>query len=256
VTLAHDRIGEGPPLLLIHGTPASRRIWDAVAPRLAEEREVIAVDLPGFGDSPPMPGAVRPRDWVTPVAETLNALGHDAAVSIVGSSMGGWTALELALAGRASAVLALGPAGLWRKASPRITNARIRGARLAGRLGGPLAARVLERPALRRIAMRDQSADAGRVPAAWAVQAARDAARAPGWPAHFRAATRDRFSGGARIDVPIHVVFGNKDRIVSPGKADFTDELPAHAVVETWEGCGHLMMWDATDRVVEAALAL
>ena len=47
-----DRQGSGTPLLLIHGLGSSRRTWGPVVPMLAAQRELIAVDLPGFGDTP------------------------------------------------------------------------------------------------------------------------------------------------------------------------------------------------------------
>ena len=56
------------------------------------------------------------------VAALLDDLGLER-VAVVGHSSGGWTALELAKLGRASGVLALTPAGLWRKHSPPITDA-------------------------------------------------------------------------------------------------------------------------------------
>ncbi len=249
--LAHDRRGSGPRLLLLHGTPGSRRLWDGVIAPLAAEREVIALDLPGFGDSAPIDGAALPHEWLEPIAQTI---GRDP-VAVVGSSMGGWVALEMAKAGRASAVLALAPAGLWRRRSPASTNAGLRAGRLMARLGRPLAPLVLRPRWYRRLAFRAQSHDAGRVPVDWTVAAVDAAARSPGWPAHFRAAKRERFRGGAAIDVPVRVVYGDDDRIAKPWR-DERAELPAHATVETWPACGHLVMWDAPERLVEAALAL
>ena len=52
--LHHEVYGTGEPLLLVHGTGSSLRIWDPVIERLAARRAVIAVDLPGFGVSPPL----------------------------------------------------------------------------------------------------------------------------------------------------------------------------------------------------------
>ena len=52
------RQGAGKPLLLVHGLGSSSRNWDPVMAGLAERREVIAVDLPGFGRTPPLPGPV------------------------------------------------------------------------------------------------------------------------------------------------------------------------------------------------------
>jgi pimeloyl-ACP methyl ester carboxylesterase len=84
------------------------------------------------------------------------------------------------------------------------------------------------------------------------------APRAPGWWPHYRAARRTRFTGGASIaaDVLVRVVFGDEDRIALAGRSRFADELPVHATVETWPGCGHLLGWDAPERVIAAALEL
>ena len=52
--LAYDRIGSGPPLVLLHGVGHRRQAWGAVLDRLTPHRDVIAVDLPGHGESPPL----------------------------------------------------------------------------------------------------------------------------------------------------------------------------------------------------------
>ncbi|MDQ3811985.1 MAG: alpha/beta hydrolase, partial [Chloroflexota bacterium] len=51
--IAYDRVGSGPPLLLLHGWPQTRRMWRRVVPALAERFTVIAADLRGYGDSEP-----------------------------------------------------------------------------------------------------------------------------------------------------------------------------------------------------------
>ena len=51
--IAYDRAGSGPPLLLLHGWPQTRRMWRKVAPALAEQFTVVAADLRGYGDSEP-----------------------------------------------------------------------------------------------------------------------------------------------------------------------------------------------------------
>ena len=49
------KTGAGKPLLLVHGI-SNLHNWDPIVPALARHRTVIAVDLPGFGDSPPASG--------------------------------------------------------------------------------------------------------------------------------------------------------------------------------------------------------
>ena len=57
--LNHHRVGSGQPLVLIHGIGSRWQIWEPVIGRLAAQRDVIALDLPGFGASP-MPPPGRP----------------------------------------------------------------------------------------------------------------------------------------------------------------------------------------------------
>jgi pimeloyl-ACP methyl ester carboxylesterase len=95
--LHYEVNGAGPPLLLIHGTGSSLRVWDPVVYLLAAHRTVIAVDLPGFGFSPtrtsgPPP---TPAGYARVLAELLRELGYDRA-HVAGNSVGGWTALEAA----------------------------------------------------------------------------------------------------------------------------------------------------------------
>jgi pimeloyl-ACP methyl ester carboxylesterase len=66
--LHHVRRGSGKPLLLVHGLGGSRRSWDTMIGALAAQREVIAVDLPGFGQTPPLTGDVS-------IAALADALG-------------------------------------------------------------------------------------------------------------------------------------------------------------------------------------
>lgn len=246
--LAHDRAGSGPPLLLMHGTTSCRQIWEPLLPALAEGNEVIAIDLPGHGDSPAT--SLTPPEWAIEVAAFLDQLGLPR-VAMVGHSAGGWTALELAKAGRASAVVALTPAGLWSKHSPLLTDLALNANWRLGRVAPRLSLRALESPRVRAVALRSVSAHPRQLPTEVAVANARAAIGTDCFPRHFAATRRLRFSGGQGIDVPVTVVWGDKDRIALAGKSRNVDELPPQTKVETWPGCGHMVMWDAPDRLVE-----
>src|ERR1700749_4811718 len=112
MTIAYDRTGAGPPLVLLHPLGADRRVWDPIAGPLRASHEVIAVDLPGFGESPQLPHTTpTPRALAEAVAALLRDLGIERP-HVVGNSLGGWVALELALAGAAGRVTAPPPAGL------------------------------------------------------------------------------------------------------------------------------------------------
>ena len=77
----HIRRGTDKPLLLIHGLGGSWRSWNPIFNDLAAEREVIALDLPGFGDTPSLLGEVSIRTLADAVTEFLTAqdlIGIDA----------------------------------------------------------------------------------------------------------------------------------------------------------------------------------
>ncbi|MGA8217313.1 MAG: alpha/beta fold hydrolase, partial [Solirubrobacterales bacterium] len=121
--LNHVRRGEGQPLLLLHSLGGSLIQWSPVMDRLAAEHEVIAVDMPGFGKSPELPPGVQPRaaNLATAVLDFYDSLGIDGKPAIAGISLGGWTSIECARQGGASAVVALCPAGFWKR-SPESSN--------------------------------------------------------------------------------------------------------------------------------------
>jgi pimeloyl-ACP methyl ester carboxylesterase len=55
--------------------------------------------------------------------------------------------------------------------------------------------------------------------------------------------------------VPVKVIWGERDRIALAGKSRNLDQLPPQTEVETWPGCGHMLMWDAPERLLEAIRA-
>lgn len=112
--LVYNRRGSGVPLLLVHGLGSRKEVWNPIAPALAERRDVIAVDLPGFGSSAvDGPGGVY--RYVDRVATFVDDLGLDKP-EVAGNSMGGAIALELGRRGVVSKVTAVSPIGFWTKA--------------------------------------------------------------------------------------------------------------------------------------------
>lgn len=103
------------PLVLIHGLSASAYSWAPIVPLLSTTRSVIVVNLPGHRDGPPLtnPRRFATSVYVDVVEAELDRLGIERA-DIVGNSLGGWIALQLAGRGRANSVVCLAPAGGWR----------------------------------------------------------------------------------------------------------------------------------------------
>lgn len=108
----HVRRGSGEPLLLIHGLGGSWRTWEPVLDELAEKREVIAVDLPGHGETPPLSGETSMNTLVEAVTDFLAARDLTG-VDVVGNSMGARLVLELARRGEVGSTVALAPGGFW-----------------------------------------------------------------------------------------------------------------------------------------------
>jgi pimeloyl-ACP methyl ester carboxylesterase len=150
--IAMSETGQGRPLVLLHGVGASRVIWRHVVPTLSEDRRVLAPDLPGFGESDPAGSGFE----LEAVALALGSALEDRAgepFDLVGNSLGGAVALELALTRPelVSRLVLSAPAGLSRRPWPLVfAAARITGPFVAARrvFGAPLSINPLVRRAL------------------------------------------------------------------------------------------------------------
>jgi pimeloyl-ACP methyl ester carboxylesterase len=109
--LSWDRAGSGEPLLLLHGIGTTREDFWALRSALEADYGVLAVDLPGHGDSP----ALSQRPTICAVTDAIEAdldvLGVGR-VHVLGNSLGARIALELARRDRALSVVAIAPSGL------------------------------------------------------------------------------------------------------------------------------------------------
>ena len=93
MTVWHDVRGEGPPVVLLHAGVSDSRLWEPQLDSFAQSHTVLRVDLPGFGNSPL---ETNPVSFRGAVRDAMDAEGIDRA-ALVGVSLGGNTALELAL---------------------------------------------------------------------------------------------------------------------------------------------------------------
>lgn len=89
--------GSGPALVLLHGMAASWQWWLENIPTLAQRSRVIAVDMPGFGHSDPLPAPAEMSTHARTVIGLLDQLDVESA-TVAGHSMGGLVALEMAAA--------------------------------------------------------------------------------------------------------------------------------------------------------------
>ncbi len=94
VTLNVIQKGQGRPLLLVHGFPLDHRMWQGQIDDLAEDFQVIAPDLRGFGDSDASTGVVSMQQYADDLARLLDQLGIPQKVVFCGLSMGGYIAWQ------------------------------------------------------------------------------------------------------------------------------------------------------------------
>ena len=106
------RGGTGSPLLCLHGFMDTWRTWELVLPMLERQHDVLALTLPGHAGGPSIDGAVSTVTFVDTVERSMDAAGLEFA-HLVGNSLGGYVAFQLAARGRAASVVAFAPAGGW-----------------------------------------------------------------------------------------------------------------------------------------------
>jgi pimeloyl-ACP methyl ester carboxylesterase len=237
-------------MVLIHGLGADHRCWAPVLGSLAERFDVIAVDLPGFGDSPLLPDddPPRPARLAQITGELLAGLGVGRA-HLVGNSLGAWIALEAAAQGLAASVTSLCAAGLWPHPLLSEVQAPRRAARRLAQLAGP-ALMPLARTALgRRALFAPTLRDASKLTAQQARALMHTWLYAPGYDAANLWMRRGRFTAWDQIDAPVTLAWGDHDRMVRAPR-----NVPEGVVTTTLRGCGHLPMWDAPEVVVEAIM--
>lgn len=238
--LHHVRRGEGPPLLLLHGLGSDLHVWDLVIDALAEQHDVLAVDLPGFGLSPPL-AQDRGTAYALggAVIEALDAVGWERP-AVVGHSLGGLVALEVARRDRVTRAVVISPAGMATPTEHVRTKAQLRSARLAARMLGPLGPKLVRNPSVRGWSMRFSAASPRDLDPDWCEHAARVFGRAPGFENTLRSiGPREAAGFLPDVAVPVRVVWGTRDRLLPPRQAHrFVTRLPdAELVMLT--GVGH-----------------
>jgi pimeloyl-ACP methyl ester carboxylesterase len=248
MAIAHSRTGTGEPLVLIHGLGGSRRIWNPVIDRVAAERDVVAVDLPGFGDSPPLP------DGIPPTAANLGAAVGELCVDLglkrphlAGNSLGAWAALELAKAGDVASVCAISPAGLWRRPlGPRRVDSHAWALRLR-----PLMPLLLASPRLRTRFLRATVTRPERLTGAESTALVRDWLDAPAYEAANVEMRSHVFEHPELVTVPTTVAWGTEDGLVGRPKRE---RMPPGARYVELEGLGHTPTWDDPPRIADLLL--
>jgi pimeloyl-ACP methyl ester carboxylesterase len=246
------RAGEGEPLVLIHGFTATWRCWLPVLGELVPRFEVIAPTLHGHDGGTPLPPSEQPHS-ITRAADLLEGHLDELGVGtahLAGNSMGGALALELAKRGRARSVVGISPAGGLdpddRAAAERVIKVFKRMQTTTARSMAMLP-RVVARPRLRQVAFRDVMTRGHQVPANEALAMARSSVRCDVVEDVYEVLREGKASVLEldRIDVPVLITWGSKDRILPMGSHSprLRREIPG-LEFRIHPGIGHTPMWD------------
>lgn len=247
MVVAYERRGTGSPVVFVHGLGSRWQVFAPLLDAVAEHHEVIALDLPGFGATPAVPGVGHgPAAYAAWLAGWLQQIGVDRP-HVVGSSMGGAIALELGRSGVAARVTAFAPAGFYRRAGITWTQGLLTTLRGLGR-ARPVMDRLVRTGVGRRLVLGSVVAHPGRVPP----EVARDDVRALVGASSFGGARRAlgsyRFGadGPGRLEkVPVTVAWGTRDYVLfhraQSARARATLPFAQHV---TLTGSGHLPFRD------------
>jgi pimeloyl-ACP methyl ester carboxylesterase len=234
-------VGEGPPIVFIHGLGGSWQNWLEQLPVFAAEHRCVALDLPGFGASPRPDEEISIPGYGELVRDLLARIGIDRAV-VVGNSMGGFIGCELAVqhpevVERLVLVSAAGISSEQLHRRPLLTGARM--GMMVAEWVGSRADRLARRPRARALLTGGVFRHPVRLPAPLVAEQMRGSGT-PGFLDAFDALMsyriRDRLGA---IAVPTLVVWGSGDRLVPLKDADEFARLIPNAEKVVFEDTGH-----------------
>ncbi len=243
--VSYVEIGDGPPLLLIHGLGGVWETWLENIPHLARSHRVIAPDLPGFGDSP-MPGwEISIQAYGALIARLCRALGIESA-PLVGNSMGGFISAELTVSEPVlvSKLVLVSAAGV---SHARMMREPAEAAGRMARAATPLLLknhqRAFRRRRLRNQMLRHVAHRPSQLPAELVWEIANGGLNAPGLVAAIRGlAGYDILDRLDDVEIPTLIVWGRNDLIVPVGDALEYQRLIRNSELVIFEQCGHIPM--------------
>jgi pimeloyl-ACP methyl ester carboxylesterase len=218
-----------------------------VLPALERHHDVLAPTLAGHAGGPPLEGGAGGAALADAVERAMDAAGFETA-HLVGNSLGGYVALQLAARGRARSVVALAPAGGWADddRAARHVLAHFTVMRRQLQAIAPHADAIAATPEGRRRATQLITTNVDHLPPELVAHLIVGAAACPGAPALVEHALRAGWPLDLdRVDVPVRFVWGTDDQLLRwpSAAARFRAALP-HADWVELDGVGHCPQLD------------
>jgi pimeloyl-ACP methyl ester carboxylesterase len=243
------RGGSGPPLVCLHGFTDTWRTWELVLPALERRHDVLALTLAGHAGGPPIEGEISDAALADAVERAMDEAGFESA-HLVGNSLGGYVALQLAARGRADTVVALAPAGGWAVGdeSYRETLAHFTTMQELLAAAAPHADAIVATAEGRRRATRYTATSFEHIPAELLAHQMRGAGSCYAAAELIEHALREGWSVDAeKIACPVRIVWGTADRLLPwpNAAARFRTDWVPHADWVELEGVGHCPQLDS-----------
>jgi pimeloyl-ACP methyl ester carboxylesterase len=236
-------VGEGEPILFIHGISGCWQNWLENLPHLSRGRRAIALDLPGFGASPMPSWPIDMPAYGRLVHDFCEKLGIEGA-TVVGNSMGGFVAVEAATTapGRFSRLVLVSAAGILNTWSPE---ARATATAYAWKRFGPQVADrgewIVSHPRCRRLFWAPFVRFPDRLRADLLVEQMAGGLRGPAFGDALRALLRhDIRERLGTIETPTMIVWGQSDRVIPMAAALSYHRRIPHSRLEIFERTGHV----------------
>ena len=253
ITTLTQTNSEHPPLVLLHGLGSAATIFKPIIPKLSQDFRVITVDLPGHGQTSfDKAQAMDPKSLGTAVFDSIENEYGIRKFHVVGNSLGGWIALEMAAQQpeRIMSVTGLAPAGLW------LVPATGRSLREANSYYLVKALKPIIKIGLRLKLFR--KIGFARVSPKWqelsyetCYEASLALLNCPGYfPAWDGMITR-RFDAKIAESTPVTILFGDSDNTLPAQGSQERSLVPAHCTWVVIESCGHAPMWDHPELIVK-----
>jgi pimeloyl-ACP methyl ester carboxylesterase len=242
------RGGSGPPLVCLHGFTDTWRTWELVLPELERHHDVLAPTLVGHAGGPPIEGEIHDAVLADAVERAMDEAGFETA-HIVGNSLGGLLALQLAARGRAESVVALAPAGGWAVSDDSSTETLDHFIRMQDllRAAVPHAEAIAASSEGRRRATEYIATNFEHIPEDLIVHLMRGAASCDAVLPLVEYARREGWSLDAeKISCPVRIVWGTDDKLLTwPSAAvRYRDDWLPHADWVELDGVGHCPQLD------------
>ncbi len=255
MSLNHVRRGSGEPLVLVHGIGSQWRIWEPVLDALAADFDVIALDLPGFGQTPPDgtgPTVQAQAERVERFFDELD-LGRP---HVAGNSMGGAIALELARRGTVASATAISPAGFWTGRERAFCQASLSSSRRLLGLIAPVVPTLLRSPAGRTMLLGQLVARPWRMDGEAAIDHLELLRSAPNFDACAAAFDRYTFHDAHELQgVPVTVAWGDYDFLLLTRQRDRARKVLPWARHVALPNCGHAPFSDDPELLAKVIAA-